>query len=149
MAKGVNNPYYKHGMSDTRLHKIWMKMRGRCYVVNNDHYKWYGARGITICNEWRDDFKAFYDWSMAHGYRDDLTIDRIDVNGNYCPENCRWVTMKEQCNNKRSNVYLEINGVTKNVRQWSEETGVKYATIYMRHKRGVPGIDLIKEVVST
>lgn len=90
-----------HGLRGTRLYRIWDCMHTRCYRKSYHAFKHYGGRGIRICDEWINDFQAFYDWSMSHGYRDDLTIDRIDTDGNYCPENCRWVTMSEQNKNKR------------------------------------------------
>lgn len=91
------------GLSKTRLHRIWQNMRNRCYYKNLPEFKYWGGRGITVCNEWKNSFLAFYDWSMANGYNDNLSIDRIDVDGNYCPDNCRWATAAEQQKNRRVN----------------------------------------------
>jgi hypothetical protein len=94
----------KHGLYHTRLHKIRDGMIQRCYNPKSQAFKWYGKKGVEICKEWKEDFQAFYNWAMSSGYSDDLTIDRIDVNGNYCPENCRWITIQEQQRNKRKGV---------------------------------------------
>lgn len=98
----VGATHRTHGKRHTRLHSIWATMKERCDLKKRRDYKYYGGRGITVCDEWRNDFQAFYDWAMANGYLDDLTIDRIDVNGNYEPSNCRWITIQEQQKNKRN-----------------------------------------------
>ena len=98
-----NKPYNKtHGLRKTRLYRIWANMKTRCFNQNDPHFERWGGRGITMCDEWKNDLKSFHDWSMSHGYSDDLTIDRIDNDGNYEPSNCRWTTAKEQNWNKRN-----------------------------------------------
>ncbi len=97
----ASRTHKKHGYTRTRLYRIYYKMKERCYKPNNDNYKYYGGLGIVICDEWLNSFSAFANWSMSHGYADNLTIDRIDNTKGYCPDNCRWITIQEQQKNKR------------------------------------------------
>lgn len=127
-----------HGMTKTRIHTIWCSMKERCFNANDRNYIRYGQRGITVCDEWKNDFIAFYNWAIANGYSKDLTIDRIDVNGNYCPENCRWATKAEQANNKRTNHYVTRDGVTHTVTEWCEILGVSRSTVFKRIGKGLP-----------
>lgn len=124
-----------HGETKTRLFKIWESMHERCERKTHKHYKDYGARGIFVCEEWKE-YKPFRDWAMVHGYSEDLTIDRKDTNGEYSPDNCRWITMKKQQNNKRNNHFLTWNGETKTITEWSEATGIKKTTIKERLNLG-------------
>ena len=113
-----------HGGKGTRLYNIWHGIKLRCLNVSDHAYKNYGGRGITICDEWRDSFEAFHDWAIANGYSYDLTIDRIDNDGNYCPDNCRWTTRAEQNRNRRFNHMITYNGQTQTLAEWSRQIGV-------------------------
>lgn len=114
----------RKGIRNTRLYRIWLAMKNRCQNEKNLRYKDYGGRGIKVCNEWRNDFQTFYDWAMSNGYSDDLTIDRIDNNGNYEPSNCRWITTKEQNNNSRRCHVVEWDGEKHNITEWSKILGI-------------------------
>lgn len=129
---------YIHGGSRTPLYHVWDSMKARCNNPKNTAYKDYGGRGIRVCAEWQNDFEVFRDWALSNGYKEDLSIDRIDVNGNYCPENCRWITIKEQQSNKRSTIRIEYNGETHTILEWSQITGIKYITLFQRIKAGWP-----------
>lgn len=124
-----------HHKSNTRLYHIWQQAKDRCYNKNSKDYHDYGGRGIAVCNAWKHDFEAFYNWAMDTCYRDDLTLDRVDVNSNYTPDNCRWLTNKEQQRNKRNNKNYTINGETHCLAEWCEILNLKYNRIYNRiHK---------------
>lgn len=127
--KGKDNPLYKHGHSNIRLHKIWQNMRNRCLNQRTPDYKYYGERGIRICEAWNN-FTCFERWALNNGYTEELTLDRTDVNGNYCPNNCRWVTRKVQSNNKRNLRLLEYKGEIKTLTQWAETLNIPIATLH-------------------
>lgn len=124
-----------HGQSHTPLHHVWQCIKDRCLNENYSHRDTYGGRGITICEEWLD-FNAFYDWAMSNGYKEGLTIDRIDNNGGYEPSNCRWADMKTQCRNRRSNVVIECDGEKHCLSEWAEILREPYAKLVSRHRRG-------------
>lgn len=115
-----------HGLRKTPLYSVWAGMKSRCACKNETSvsFKNYYSRGIKVCKEWQDDFKAFYDWAMANGYRKGLTLDRINNDGNYEPNNCRWTTRKEQQNNRRVNRLITYKGRTQTLTQWAEEYGI-------------------------
>lgn len=117
-----------HGQRNTRLYKTWQGMIFRCENPKAESYKHYGGRGIKVCEEWHR-FEDFFKWATSSGYSDELTIDRIDVNGNYEPGNCRWADTFTQCNNKRNTRYLTFNGQRKSVKEWSLITGFSYGMI--------------------
>lgn len=121
-------------------------MKSRCFNEKNTRYAGYGGRGIIVCDEWRNDFEAFHDWAMANGYTDELTIDRIDNNGNYEPSNCRWTTVREQSNNRRSNINIDFDGATYSLKQLCELLCLPYGTIYARYNEGERGDRLLRPV---
>lgn len=133
-AKIISHTNYKHGQKGTRLYNIWLGMKKRCYYTKHLNYKNYGERGIKVCNEWLGEhgFENFYNWSLENNYSDNLTIDRIDNNKDYCPENCRWVTWEEQQNNRRNNRRFYYNGKNLLAREWSELTGINLRTLLNR-----------------
>ena len=127
-----------HGMKHTKLYEVHHHMKLRCLNPNDTSYKDYGGRGITICEEWmgKNGFKNFMEWAVKNGYKEGLTIDRINNEGNYSPENCRWTDVKTQARNRRTNLMLKYNGITKPCVEWAETFGIKPTTLYERIYRG-------------
>lgn len=134
----------KHNLSNTRLYNIWNGMIGRCYRNKTKHYKDYGGRGIRVCEEWRSDFMNFYNWAKNNGYSPELSIDRIEVDGNYEPTNCRWATQEQQMNNTRSNHLVTINEKTLTVTEWEKLYNLQRGVISKRLSIGITGINLLK-----
>lgn len=131
----VNNKPIHHGMKGTRLYRIYSCMINRCYNSNDkEHYPNYGQRGIKVCDEWLNDNASFFDWAMSHGYNDNLTIDRIDNDGNYTPDNCRWVSTYEQNKNRSNSILVKYNNKTKTINEWINDLDLKlsYRTIQNR-----------------
>ena len=132
-----NNISGIHNLSGARIYRIWQAIKQRCYNPNNDRYKNYGGRGIKVCKEWKDNFMSFYNCAIANGYQDNLTIDRIDVNGNYCPENCRWITNQDQQNNRRNNHFVLFCGETYTLAQLSRLLNIPESTLWYKTKKGL------------
>jgi hypothetical protein len=131
----------KHGFARTKLNYKYDRMISRCYNPKDKYYANYGARGIKVCDEWLNDSRTFYFWAIEHGYDEDApymqcTLDRIDVNGNYSPENCRFVDIKTQCNNRTSNFLITYDGLTMNATEWGKKIGLNPRNIIKRIKSG-------------
>lgn len=125
-----------HHATHTRLYGVWRGMRRRCSAKTGEKYENYAKRGIAVCAEWENSFEAFQEWALANGYRDDLTLDRKDNNGPYCPENCRWVTMEVQNNNRRINRFINHRNETRTLSQWAKYAGIHPSTLRRRLDRG-------------
>lgn len=139
-AERAKESHEKHGKSRTRLYKIHLKMKARCYNEKTSRYANYGGRGIKICEEWlneKNGFENFYTWAITHGYSDNLSIDRINVNGNYEPKNCRWADDKEQSRNRTDNRFISYNGETRCISDWCEKLNIPQSTVINRLNRGL------------
>lgn len=142
-AKGL-----KHGLSKSKIYKVWTGMKERCSNPKAKYFHCYGGRGISVCAEWHDP-EIFIKWANENGYRDGLTLDRINVNGNYEPLNCRWATLLEQGANQRKNVNFEINGVVKHLSQWCREYNVaSMGAVRYRLKMGMPILEALTTPIS-
>lgn len=140
-----------HGMSHTRLYEIWCGMKKRCYNSKERVYNTYGGRGITVCDEWRNNFLAFYNWSMLNGYSDDLSIDRIDNDGNYEPSNCRWATFTQQQRNTSKTKRITVDGVSKPITEWCDILGITRAQAESRYNSAIrnKGICSVDDLTKT
>lgn len=146
--EGVSERASKHGGFGTRLYAVWNSMRQRCNNPYNHAYQNYGGRGIRICKEW-DDFASFRSWAMSAGYHEDAprgryTLDRIDVDGEYSPSNCRWIDMHGQANNRRMSIWLECDGVSKPLTEWADEVGLDYTTLWKRYSSGFSTEEILR-----
>lgn len=135
-CRRIDRPHITHGKTNTTIYRKWQSMKARCGNPNTPHYSYYGGRGIRVCEEWENDFSAFYKWSVENGYKDGLSLDRIDFNGNYEPGNCRWVELKMQQRNKRDTVFVSVEGVVKPLSEWSELSGVQIGALRERYRTG-------------
>ena len=121
-----------HHMSNTKLFGVWWSMKNRCNNPKNPAYKNYGERGITVCEDWNNSSSNFFDWAKVNGYEEGLSIERIDVNGNYCPENCKWIPLVDQAKNRRFNYQITYNGKTQDLQDWCNELHLPYKLIHNR-----------------
>ena len=126
----------KHGLCGTKLYNVWLTMKQRCYNPKDRHYQWYGAKGIKVCEEWRDNPVAFVAWCTENGYEDGLTIDRIDGLKDYAPDNCRFITMSAQQRNRSSCKMIPFNGKIQSVQEWAEELKITPSTLRARFDKG-------------
>ena len=138
----------KHGMAGTRIYHIYLGMKDRCYDKSTFSYKYYGALGVKICDEWLNDPKAFYEWAVNNGYKNDLTLDRIDPTGNYTPDNCRWADYITQANNKRNSKHYLYNGESLSVKQLSRKYCVSEERIRGRIKKGMDINEIMDFLIS-
>lgn len=136
--RGVRPPRYKHKKKDhLSLWYRWHGIKKRCLNEHNERYHQYGGRGIKICDEWLESFDNFAEWALSNGYAENLTLERIDVNGDYCPENCKWIPLQEQAFNKRDTKWVEYRGEHLQLKVLCERLGITYDTVHDRiYKRG-------------
>lgn len=137
MTVEKNKKNAKHGMHGTKIYGIWRHMKERTTKTTHKQYQDYGGRGIRVCDEWSD-FSKFYEWSIANGYKEGLSIDRADNDGNYEPSNCRWTDDKTQANNRRNNHLIEYEGKKQTMKQWADEKGIDYGLVKNRMRAGMP-----------
>lgn len=144
--KKIKKVHSTHNQSKTRLYNIYTHMKGRCNNQNNKKYSCYGARGIKVCKEWLESYEKFAAWAKLNGYSDGLTIERIDVNGDYSPQNCKWISMKDQCHNKQNTIRIDDNGELLSVKDFSNKYSIPEKTVFWRISHNW-NIDRLKQPV--
>lgn len=142
-AENMSALFATHRMKDTAIYRMWHNMRARCKYESTDRYKNYGGRGIQVCQEWDESFEAFYQWALSNGYRDGLSIERKDVNGNYCPENCCFILLEDQALNRTTTRYIEHNGIQKPLSVLAKEIGKNSVTLSRRIDKGLSVSDAV------
>ena len=150
--RGTGHHNYKHGQYKSRLYRIWQAIKGRCYCNTSDDWECYGGRGIKMCDEWKDDFSTFQKWALENGYDEtaqkfECTIDRIDVDGDYTPTNCKWSNATEQANNRRNNLKIEHNGEIHTLKEWSNILGFGYDRVQQRMSKGKTFLEAIEREI--
>lgn len=143
----INGKKAKHRASNTRLYQTWVNMRRRCYDLNQDSYKNYGAKGIKVCDEWMYSFESFQEWAFISGYEEHLTVERIDYTGNYEPSNCKWIPLEKQTKNSSWNRFITYQGETKCVREWARDSRC-VVSLYALEKRLATGWDEIEAITT-
>ena len=134
-SKNQRKRAYKHGKVNTPLYRSWANMLQRCNNPKNPRFKDYGGRGVAVCEEWKD-FTNFAKWANQNGYIEGLTIERVDVDGDYSPENCKWVPLREQSLNKRTTLYVTFNNEKKSLKEWAERFNISYGSLKKRLYQG-------------
>lgn len=142
--KAMSEKNRTHGGTGSNLYLVWCTMRNRCERTGVKSYSDYGGRGVSVCEEWKD-FQNFKSWALSNGYEHGLEIDRMNVNGDYCPENCRWVTRLINANNKRNNRVVEYNGEKKTLAEWARYYGVNYKLLHKHVSAGYSFTDAINK----
>lgn len=127
--------YTHHGMTGTKIHEVWKEMNRRCRGTSKHSIKNYKDKGIKVCKDWKS-AKVFIEWALSNGYKEGLQIDRINNNSGYSPENCRWVTPKQNANNKCNTIFIEMNGIKRPIQEWAEHVGINGHTLHTRLIRG-------------
>lgn len=141
-----------HGESKTRLYQIYKGMKQRCNNANNPAYDYYGGKGVSVCNEWSGDFVKFKEWAIVNGYKQGMSIDRINPNGDYCPANCRWVSLQKQQNNKLNSMFVTIDNERLTIAEWADKNKTNKQTLYSKFYRlitqlGLENKDVIEFVI--